>query len=234
MRFEKRFLVFGFASLAASACGSILQTPDGGTDGGGGHDGGPTACRMLDETACRARTDCAVGACSLCAGVPMFAGCYDPAHDPAPVCAALSIACPAPCSILDEASCRQRTDCVAQVCPDCNGVSNFLGCATLTDAIRSCPAIACPLPCGQVTTKDACEARPDCHSVFVDPRTCGCAALGCCAQFSRCADGDKAICKPPSGAACAAVPPVCEGPYVVGYTATCFEGCVQQTDCAVN
>jgi hypothetical protein len=44
MRFEKSILVFGLAtSLVAPACGSILQTPDGGTDGGGGRDGGPAA-----------------------------------------------------------------------------------------------------------------------------------------------------------------------------------------------
>jgi hypothetical protein len=232
MPFETRILLVGFAaSLAASACGSILQTPDGGTDGG--QDSGGLVCRGLDEAACRALAGCQVAACSLCGGVPQYAGCYDPARDPSPICAAAtSIACPAPCSILDEASCKQRTDCVAQVCPNCNGGSNFLGCSTLTDAIIACPAIACPVPCSQVTAKDECEIRPDCHSVFVDPGTCDCAVAGCCTRFSRCADGDKAICKPPSGAACASLPPYCEGPYVVSYTAACFEGCVQATDCA--
>jgi hypothetical protein len=83
-----------------------------------------------------------------------------------------------------------------------------------------------------VTTKDACEARTDCHSVFMDPHNCDCAALGCCAQFSRCANGDTAMCKAPTGLACGAATPYCEGPYVVSYTATCFEGCVQSKDCA--
>ena len=229
MPFETRILLFGFAaSVAASACGSVLGGP--GTDGG--QDGGGPVCRGLDEAGCRAHTGCAVGTCSLCGGTPTFAGCYDPAREQAPICAALSIACPAPCSILDEASCKQRTDCTARFCPNCSGGSSFLGCSTLTDAILPCPGIACPVPCGQVTTRDACEARPDCHSVFVDPHNCACAALGCCAQFSRCADGDTATCKVPSGIACGAAPPYCEGPYVVSYTATCYEGCVQQSDCA--
>jgi hypothetical protein len=232
MRFETRVLLFGVAaSVAASACGSILQSPDGGgTDAG--PDSGGLACRNLNEADCRAHAGCAVGTCSLCGGTPMFAGCYDPARDQAPICAALSIACPAPCSILDQASCQQRTDCTARVCPNCNGGSDFIGCSTLTDAILPCPGVACPVPCTQVTTRDACEARSDCHSVFVDPHTCACAALGCCAQFSRCADGDKATCKAPTGLACGAATPYCESPYVVSYTATCFEGCVQQTDCA--
>lgn len=228
MRYETRILLFGFAaSLAASACGSVLGGP--GQDGG--QDGSAPVCRGLDESACRARAGCAVGTCSLCGGTPTFAACYDPARDQAPICAALTIACPAPCSILDEASCRQRTDCVARSCPNCNGGSDFLGCSTLTDAILPCPGVACPVPCGQVTTKDACEARPDCHSVFVDPHSCACLALGCCAQFSRCADGDLATCKPPAGIACDAAVPYCESPYVVSYTSACYEGCVQAKDC---
>jgi len=232
----------GFLSslaLAAfvSACGSVSGVPQ--SDGGGGHGGGGgsgqdggSACRNLDEAACRARTDCAAGACSLCGGTPQFSGCYDPAHETPPAC--LGVACPVQCSSLtDEASCRARPDCQAYTCPDCNGGSRFVGCG-IPGTGAACPAIACPQPtCAQVTTKDACEARTDCHSVFVDPHNCTCAALGCCAQFSRCADGDKAMCKA-TGLACGAATPYCEGPYVISYTAVCFEGCVQSTDCAVN
>jgi hypothetical protein len=32
--------------------------------------------------------------------------------------------------------------------------------------------------------------------------------------------------------ACTAATPFCESPYVVAYTATCYEGCVQKKDCA--
>jgi hypothetical protein len=239
MRFPRIGLVFSLALVgAASACGSItsmLQNDggggkDGGGQDGGGQDGGPAACRTLTETACRARTDCAVGNCSLCGGTPQFAGCYDPAHESPPAC--LGIACPAPCSsFTDATTCQAAPGCAVRTCPDCNGGSSFAACTT-PDAGFNCPAISCPLPCGQVTAKDACEARADCHSVFVDPHNCACAAAGCCAQFSRCAAGDKATCKPPTGLACGAATPYCEGPYVVSYTATCFEGCVQSTDCA--
>jgi len=245
MRVQRIGLPLSLAlTLFASACGSITglqidggagqENGDNGQGGGSGQgrgseqDGGP-ACMSLDEASCRARADCAVGACSLCGGTPMFAGCYDPAHQSPPACA--GIACPAPCSSLDEASCRARTDCQVLTCPDCSGGTSFVGCGNPGSAV-ACPAIACPLPCAQVTTKDACEARTDCHSVFMDPHNCACAALGCCAQFSRCANGDKAMCKAPTGLACGAATPYCEGPYVVSYTATCFEGCVQSKDCA--
>lgn len=89
-----------------------------------------------------------------------------------------------------------------------------------------------PVACALVTMQADCEARSDCHSVFQDPHDCKCAALGCCAQFSRCADAEKAQCTATPGLACGAATPYCEGPYVVAYTKTCFEGCVQSKDCA--
>jgi hypothetical protein len=67
--------------------------------------------------------------------------------------------------------------------------------------------------------------------VFKDPRNCACLALGCCAMFMRCADGDRAKCSSPA-IACDAVEPYCEGPYVVSYTNVCYEGCVRRTECA--
>jgi hypothetical protein len=228
MRFEKVAFVSSLALvLGAPACGSILQQPpDGGRDGG--QDTSVVACRQLGEAACRTRSDCAVGSCSICGGGAPFISCYDPATETGPICAA--IACPAPCSILDEASCKTRTDCRVDACPNCNGGSGFVRCSASGDPPIGCPAILCPLPCAQTTTKEACEARPDCHSVFVDSRDCACAALGCCARFSRCADGDKANCNGPS-VLCDVVTPYCEGPYVVSYTAACYEGCVKSSDC---
>jgi hypothetical protein len=76
-----------------------------------------------------------------------------------------------------------------------------------------------------------CDARPACHPVFIDQMVCGCAALGCCIHYQRCADGKKATCTAPAGLACEAPQPRCEGPYVVGYTTSCYEGCVRATDC---
>jgi len=84
--------------------------------------------------------------------------------------------------------------------------------------------------CGRVTTQTECDGRSDCHAVFVDPGTCGCAAAGCCARFSRCADGGRANCSGP--AACRIPTPFCEAPYVLSYTSNCFEGCVRESDCA--
>jgi len=244
MRSQRIGFLSGLAvATLASACGSITGTlpNDGGGghagsggQGGGGQDGGAAACRTLDEAACRARTDCSVAGCTGCDGAFGFAYCFDPTHELPLECPASTVFCPSPCSsITDETTCRGRTDCQVLSCADCNGGTRFVGCG-LPGAGAACPAILCPLPCAQVTTKDGCEARTDCHSVFVDPHNCACAALGCCAQFSRCADGDKAACQAPSGLVCGAAPPYCEGPYVVGYTTGCYEGCVQKTDCQIN
>jgi hypothetical protein len=76
-----------------------------------------------------------------------------------------------------------------------------------------------------------CDARPACHPVFIDLLVCGCAAAGCCTHYQRCAEGKKATCSPPAGFGCLIQQPHCEGPYVVGYTSSCYEGCVRATDC---
>lgn len=89
-----------------------------------------------------------------------------------------------------------------------------------------------PVICSLVTTLAGCEARSDCHSIFQDPRNCTCATVGCCAQFTRCVDGDQALCTAGPGVVCGAATPYCEGSYVVAFTKTCFEGCVQSKDCA--
>lgn len=235
MRIERLALVSILALTAAmSACGSILQTnSDGSPDAerDGSQDSGGVPCRQLGETACRARNDCAVGACSLCGGGGTFVSCYDRATESPPAC--IGAACPQPCPGLDEATCKAHTECRVDTCPGCNGASSFTRCAALNDPPSLCPAILCPVACAEAGTKDACEARPDCHSVFVDGRNCACAALGCCARFSRCADGGAAACKAPV-ITCDAATPYCEGPFVVSYSGSCYEGCVQATDCALN
>jgi len=95
----------------------------------------------------------------------------------------------------------------------------------------ACPTTdAAVATCSQVTTQAGCDGRSDCHSVFADPGTCGCASAGCCARFSRCADGGRANCTGP--VACMAPQPFCEAPYVLSYTGVCYEGCVLQSECA--
>jgi hypothetical protein len=97
----------------------------------------------------------------------------------------------------------------------------------MTDTTSSCPH--CVLPCSQVTNLSDCSVRPDCHAVWQDPGTCGCAEPGCCAKFSFCADGDKAVCT--GTPTCRSAAPHCEGSFAVSYTATCYEGCVDKADC---
>jgi hypothetical protein len=135
-----------------------------------------------------------------------------------------------PCAGLDEPTCRARTDCRANSCPDCQSVYHFTSCSASSDPPLFCGAAQCPVTCSTATTLVACEARSDCHAVFFDPGTCGCAAAGCCEHFSRCADGAKANCTGP--ALCKAATPLCDGSYVVSFTGSCYEGCVQQKDCA--
>lgn len=104
-----------------------------------------------------------------------------------------------------------------------------------------CPGFACPppdagsmdarSPCSSATSAADCDARTSCHSVFVDPHTCGCALLGCCAHFSVCVEGAQAVCKNAT-LICNSAPPYCEGPYVIAYSNGCYEGCVRMAECA--
>jgi hypothetical protein len=110
-------------------------------------------------------------------------------------------------------------------CGQCGNV-----CSTGTCNAGQCPG---ETDCSALTTLEACEASSECHSVFVDPGTCGCEGIGCCASFSRCADGDWANCTG-GNVTCDAVTPHCESPaYVVSYSGSCYEGCVAPKDCAI-
>jgi hypothetical protein len=94
-----------------------------------------------------------------------------------------------------------------------------------------CTGAAC-FPCAELATFEECEARPECHSVFDDPGTCGCATVGCCAEFSFCADGAEADCTG-GNVSCDALRPFCDNPaYVNSYSGFCYEGCVDPKDCA--
>ncbi len=228
MRIDGRALVLSVGLVvAASACGSVLQEP---ADGGRG-DGGVVPCRELGEAACLSRSDCSVNGCAPCSGGGSgFINCIDPTVDGRVACGA----CPqVPCSSLTEAGCSVRPDCRADACPSCNGnPAPFARCTTADDPSHACLTILCPEPCASYVTQEACEAQPTCHAVFIDDRACACAGLGCCTHFSRCADGGTAICQEPA-IVCDAVAPRCEGPYVVGYSSGCYEGCVLASDCIV-
>jgi hypothetical protein len=188
----------------------------------------PPPCSGLDQASCAARSDCHVASCPNCDGGVGFAGCIAPG-DPQVQCPAACIGAP-PCNQLSESQCSTRGDCAPGYCPNCDGGQRFVGCAAPSTAF-SCP-LACPAPaaCSTVTTEAVCNARTDCHSVFVDPGTCGCNAVGCCAHFLWCADGAKASCG--GMPLCQVVAPHCEAPaFVVSYTGSCFEGCVRPSEC---
>jgi hypothetical protein len=90
----------------------------------------------------------------------------------------------------------------------------------------SAPDLSPAPPCTGLD-QASCDARTDCHGVFTDS-PCKCLPLGCCAMFERCADG-PADCTGP--ALCDAAPPYCDGPYVVSYTPSCYEGCARADRC---
>jgi hypothetical protein len=205
--------------------GAVL---DGGADATDATDATASPCHGLTEAACRVTTGCSVGTCGSCSGGSSFVRCYQTSTEAPPPCP--GFACPLGCTGLAEAACVARADCRTDYCPNCQQGKSFARCTAPDSPPFLCPPGVCQPSCAEATTLAACEARTDCHSVFVDPGTCGCAAVGCCAHFSRCADGDKAKC---SGMPlCKAATPFCEGTFVVAYTDTCFEGCVQKKDCA--
>jgi hypothetical protein len=146
-------------------------------------------------------------------------------------------ACPADCTSGTSAGCAAGQ--VSWTCGNGFDYQEFID-AGCTDQATGLPRFCCPpeafsgcQPCADVATLDECQARTDCHSVFTDPGPTGCActAVGCCTQFSRCADGDLANCVGP--VACPNAQPYCADPaYVVSTVGSCFEGCVKPEDCA--
>ena len=186
-------------------------------------------CDTLDETSCKTRSDCTPQYCPDCEGGTAFAGCTGPGEGVACGCGAPSPWSPA-CATLGETECNARSDCQSAVCGDCSGVEKFVSCVGQNAAGVPCPALTCPKPCVAVATSAECDARTDCHSVFAEQPNCACGVAGCCASFSRCGDGGKAMCK--GAPACQIVSPFCDGvAYVTSYTGSCYEGCVRPTEC---
>ncbi len=190
----------------------------------------PLPCEGRDETTCmNSAGSCTPQYCPNCDGGQTFEGCAATGSGGI----ACGLECPAPpsCSFLDETECKSATGCTAEYCPSCTGGQTFEGCSPPNSGAIACPA-ACPAPaaCSTVTTEAACNARTDCYSVFDDPGTCGCNAVGCCAHFSWCADGAKASCG--GMPLCQVAAPHCEAPaFVVSYSGSCFEGCVRPSEC---
>jgi hypothetical protein len=208
-------------AMLAMGCSSTM-TPGQATGGASGSSGGATG------------SVCPPGQhmCSAC-GVAL--GCYA-GFCPAVLCVAQDGGSPPPA----DAGATDAGGCAAgdRICYGCSGEP--VGCSPV------CPTFDCPVQgvdggataadagasasCADLTTLAACDARADCHAVFTDPGTCGCAVSGCCAHFTRCEDGATANCKGP--ALCKSVAPFCESPYVVAYGNACYDGCVRNTVCA--
>jgi hypothetical protein len=130
------------------------------------------------------------------------------------------------CDGLDEGRCARTEGCEVRTCPACVGVA-FAFCAPVGAPPHDCAKPRCPCDAfGQAE----CEAAPECHAIYRDPNDCPCDAPGCCATFSRCADG-PADCAG-LDLSCRAPEPYCAGPYVVAYAGACYEGCVRAEDCA--
>jgi hypothetical protein len=230
---------------SAGGAGGIVGTGGAGTGGTAGATSGTTIRDGGAEVARDTALDTADGLVECAPGYPV--GSTKPAGDGCNTCTCRSdgsFAC-------TTAACPGQDGSVG-VCP-----SNYRWCPGCTPGTGTCafvcPASPCPVldgataadaadghadgaavdggACSSLTTLADCQARSDCHAVFTDPGTCGCASSGCCARFSRCADGGNALCTQPTGIACTTPTPFCESPYVLSYTAVCFEGCVLSSEC---
>jgi hypothetical protein len=206
-------------------CGATLDARlQCGSDAGvavdaGAIDGGGSICRGLDEQTCQATPTCTPISCGC--NPPSYVGCFGPG-DPTPGC----VGCPV-CQGLDEQSCAMNASCRADYCDAC-GIRRFVGCSDPGTQPAPCPAVTCPNCMG--LDEQACSSTATCHPVYIDLQACGCAPAGCCTRFQECGQGAYAVCTPPT-AICDALPPTCEGDFVLAYSNSCYEGCVHPREC---
>ena len=184
----------------------------------------PVVCSGLDETSCVARSDCRAAYCPACGAGTGFAGCLTPT-EALPQCPATT--CPAPCDSFEETQCA-KNGCTPLYCPTCSGGQVYEACNGPRDA-AGCGS-ECVTSCTDLTVQGQCDARTDCHSVFVSNAVADCVVNGGCTFFTHCADGGKASCT--GTAACQITAPYCDGTaFVVSYAASCYEGCVRPSEC---
>ena len=129
------------------------------------------------------------------------------------------------CSKLsDEASCRARTDCVADTCFACSCTPSFAGCRAASETPFACPALGCATPQCCHTTND-CSAQDGFAFCQVPPINAGCGACfngpGNCTKDADCLGLS-------SGRICEPTPCACPSS---GMSKTCVPGCSSDSDC---
>lgn len=234
----------GTAGVPVSEAGGPTSASGSGTGGdlsaGGGNRGGAGSSAGASGSAGHASSGGASGAGAGAGGSSAGAGAGGSAGmSGSGASAGAPSACPAGCNTKMPFTCG--TGEVGWTCLGKFDAQHFLngGCSdTGTDIQRyCCPTdfdAGCKPSCADLTTLAECDARTDCHSVFVDPGTCGCGAPGCCAHFSRCAEGYSTDCSG-SMISCTVQAPFCDTPsYVVSYVNGCYEGCVAPKHCSAQ
>jgi hypothetical protein len=235
----------GSAGGAGGVLGTGGSAPAGGTAGTTARDAGSEVARDAALDAADAAVECAPGY-PVGSTKPVGDGCNTCTCMAGGYFACTTAACPASDASADACPSGQRwcpgctpgTGACGVVCtgapcpvPDADCVGDGCGASDAATDGHADGAAVDGGACSSLTTLADCQGRSDCHAVFTDPGTCGCATSGCCAHFSRCADGGKALCTQPTGIACAMPTPFCESPYVLSYTAVCYEGCVLSSEC---
>ncbi len=191
--------------------------------------GPPVDCSTFTtEVSCQAAaSQCVTEHCPGC-GEQKFAGCFEKTGVHSVLCALPKCA---GCDKLDEATCKQRNDCRADYCPNCDQVDSFIACHDRAAApVQVCEQPRCATPC-DMRNEATCESGSGCHAVFNDIWP-GCIGLrDDCVSFRACAEGEEPICQ--GQVQCKIRPPVCNGVdgFTIGYTKDCYEGCVRKSEC---
>ena len=218
---------------AAASCKRPMPAPTPGHDAG--QDGGGVPCRQLGEAAAARAPTARSAPASLLRGRVELRQLLRPGdRDAAGVHRTAASLSGAVRSVTDEASCTARTDCRADYLSRLQ--RRQLRSPLLRRPERSARPVSGHRVPGAVRAGDDARTRAT-RAPTATPSSstgaCACAALGCCARFSRCADG-TAVCTAPRDHLRRASKPYCEGPYVVSYSGSCYEGCVQRPTARVN
>lgn len=135
----------------------------------------------------------------------------------------------------DPASCQAIPGCLALTCPACGGgVGVYFGCIPEGQPHGVDCSDPCAQPaCADLDTAAACDARPDCLSLYSGNLPCN--STACENQFMECLDGGTAVCAPPApgGDSCTRLDAECvPGDAAIYFANGCFEGCIHSGRCA--